>query len=154
MYKFYAPVSITSAQQPLRGNVFFSSDEGFHPYPGTNLSGAQFAYSVRRASSPDTCLKQVLQGYGGAIKTGSEKINGIGYSHAQVGSGGMCHQLSEDIYAAARHKTCYLFDLAVHTLCAGVQDKTREITSSELAQVHTSLERILSSVEIRDAKKD
>jgi hypothetical protein len=153
-YKFYSPLSIAPQNEPLRANIFFSSNKGFNPYPQTNLSGAQFAYSVRKASTNEECLKQVLQDNGNAENVGTEDINGVTYSRAQTGSGGMCHQISEDIYAASRNGTCYIFDLAVHTLCAGVVDNTREITGTELSQVHASLEKILSSVEIKDVKKD
>jgi hypothetical protein len=152
--QFYAPLIIASQDEPLRGNVFFSSTQGFNPYPNTNLTGAQFAYSTRKASSAEECLKTILQDDGNAKPLAPKNIHGISYAHAQTGSGGMCHQISEDIYAAFRNQNCYVFDLAVHTICVGVVDNTREITSDELAQVHTSLGKILSSVQISDLKKD
>ena len=151
--EFYAPVSITSPENPSRGFIYFSSNNGgYNPYPRTNLAGAEFVFSNRQAVSADACLKQVLQGDANAKMLGTETINSIPYMHAKTADAGMCHQFSEDIYAVSGGATCYLFDLAVETLCAF--DNTREITNGELAQIHASLEKILSSVEINNLKKD
>lgn len=150
--EFYTPVSI-SPDGPPRGFVYFSSNNGgYNPYPRTNLAGAEFVYANRQTASTDECLKSVMKGDANAKMLGTKEINGMSYTHAQTASAGMCHQYSEDIYATHRNGTCYLFDLAVVTLC--VFDNTREITNSELAQVHASLEKILSSVEISEIKQN
>jgi hypothetical protein len=74
--------------------------------------------------------------------------------HAQTGDAGMCHQVQEELYATYRNQTCYLFDLAVHTICPGVEDNNRALTGSELAQIQSSLEKVLSSVQISDVTKN
>ncbi|QNI31771.1 hypothetical protein H7849_22440 [Alloacidobacterium dinghuense] len=153
--EFYTPTSITSPDNPPRGFVYFSSNNcGYNPYPRTNLVGAEFVYANRQATSTDECLKSVLQRDANAKMLETEEINGMSFAHAQTASAGMCHSYSEDIYATHKNGTCYLFDLAVVTLCPGLVDNTRPITNSELAQVHTSLEKILSSVEISEVKKN
>jgi hypothetical protein len=152
--EFYTPVSI-SPDNPPRGFVYFDSiNGGYNPYPRTNLVSAEFVYANRQATSTDECLKSVLQGDANAKMLGTEEINGMSYTHAQTASAGMCHSYSEDIYATHKNGTCYLFDLAVVTLCAGLVDNTRTITNSELTQVHASLEKILSSIEIGEIKQN
>jgi len=152
--EFYTPVSI-SPDNPPRGFVYFSGNNGgYNPYPQTNLAGAEFVYANRQATSADECLKHVLQDGKSSKTLEVKKINGIDYVHARTENGGMCHQLSEDIYATSGGTTCYLFDLAVETLCAGVVDGTHALTNSEMIQIHASLEKILSSVEINNVKKD
>jgi hypothetical protein len=152
---FLMTVMIASPENPPRGFVYFSSiSGGYNPYPRTNLVGAEFVYANRNAASTDVCLKSVLQGDANAKMLGTEEINGMSYTHALTGSAGMCHSYSEDIYATHKNGTCYLFDLAVETLCPGLVDNTRAITSGELAQVHASLEKILSNLEISNLKKD
>jgi len=152
--EFYSPASITSADSPPRGVVFFKDDEGFSPYPKTNLTGAEFVYVNRKAASAKECDAFVLQREGDAKPLAAKTINNVDYAHARAQDAGMCHQVQEDVYAGYRNQTCYLFDLAIHTICAGVKDNTRAITNSELAQVTASLEKILSSVEISDLKKN
>jgi hypothetical protein len=147
-HTFYSPVSITSPDHPAFGIVFFT------PYPKTNLSGAEFVYTNYKAASAKECSPLTVEN-GDTSKTLAPKtINSIEYEHATAENAGMCHQVQEDMYAAYRNQTCYLFDLAIHTVCAGVIDGTRTVTSSEIAQVQASLEKVLSSVEIKDLKKD
>jgi hypothetical protein len=152
--EFYLPVSIASSDNPARGVVFVKDDGGFNPYPKTNLNGAEFVYVNRKTGSAKECSALTTQDDGNSKPLAAKTINSIEYSHGRTQDAGMCHQVQEDVYATYRNQTCYLFDLAVHTICPGVKDNTREITSSELAQVHASLEKILSSVEIKDIKKD
>jgi len=152
--EFYSPVSIASPDSLPRGVVFFKDDAGFNPYPNTNLSGAEFVFVNRKASSIRECSALALQGEGNAKPLAAKTINNIDYVHTKAENAGMCHQVQEDVYATYRNRTCYLFDLAIHTICAGVKDNTRAITNSELAQVEANLEKILSSVEISDLKKD
>lgn len=153
--EFYTPVMIASPDNPPRGFVYFDSiNGGYNPYPRTNLIGAEFVYANRHETSTDECLKSVLQGDANAKILGTEEINGVSYIHAQTASAGMCHQYSEDIYATHKNGTCYLFDLAAQTLCPGIVDNMRTITNSELTQVHASLEKILSSVEISAIKEN
>ncbi len=152
--EFYSPVSITSPDSPPRGVVFFKDDGGFNPYPKTNLSGAEFVYVNRKTASAKDCAALTLQDEGNAKSLPLKTVNNINYAHGKAENAGMCHQVQEDVYAAYRNETCYLFDLAIHTICPGVKDNTRTITSGELAQVHASLEKILSNVEISNLKKD
>lgn len=149
---FYATTSITSTDNPARGIAFVKASEGFNPYPDTNFDGAEFVYANRKASSTAQCSAS-LHGNGEKILA-AKTIGSINYVHAQASDAGMCHQTQEDLYATYRNQTCYLFDLAVHTICPGVKDNTRALTSSELAQIQSSLEKILSSVEITDLKKN
>ena len=149
---FYATTSITSRDNPARGVVFVKASEGFNPYPNTNLDGAEFVYANRKASSTAECSAS-LHGDGDKILA-AKAIGNINYVHAQASDAGMCHQTQEDLYATYRNQTCYLFDLAVHTICPGVKDNTRTLTSSEVTQIQSSLEKILSSVEITDLKKN
>jgi hypothetical protein len=152
--EFYSPVSITSSDSPPRGVVFFKDDGGYNSYPKTNLNGAEFVCVNRKTASAKECSALALQGEGNAKPLAAKTINNIDYTHAKAENAGMCHQVQEDVYAAYRNQSCYLFDLAIHTICAGVKDNTRGITNTELAQVEASLEKILTSVEISDAKKD
>lgn len=147
---FYATTSITSADNPARGVVFVKDSEGFNPYPNTNFDGAEFVYTNRKTASTAECSAS-LHGNGDKVLA-TKTIGNINYVHAQASDAGMCHQTQEDLYATYRNQTCYLFDLAIHTICPGVKDNTRAITSSELAEVHASLEKILSSVKISDIK--
>lgn len=151
-YKFDSPLSITSFTKDLRGTVYFTRHSSFNPYPQTNLDGAQFGYAVAKAASGEECLRRVLQGDANTKTLAQESINGIRYAHGHAAEAGMCHQIAEDIYATSRDGVCYVFDLAVHTLCVGVIDNTGEITEDELARVRTSLEKILSSVQMNDIK--
>lgn len=149
---FYATTSITSADNPARGAVFVKDSEGFNPYPNTNFDGAEFVYTNRKTASIAEC-SALLHGNGDKVLA-TKTIGHINYVHAHASDAGMCHQTQEDLYATYRNQTCYLFDLAVHTICPGVKDNTRALTSSELVEVHASLEKILSSVKISDLKKD
>jgi hypothetical protein len=151
---FYSPFSIASKDSPAGGIVFFSSNGGYNPYPRTNLTGVEFVYANRQAASAEECLKHVLQDAGEVKTPEAKKMNGMNCVYAQIFNGGMCHQITEDIYATSGGAICYLFDLAVETRCAGVVDGERALTSDELAQIHSSLETILSSVEISDVRKD
>jgi hypothetical protein len=127
-------------------------DEGFNPYPGTNFNGAEFVYANRKAASIAECSAS-LHGDSDKILT-HKTIGNIDYVHAQTGDAGMCHQVQEELYATYRNQTCYLFDLAVHTICPGVKDNNRALTGSELAQIQSSLEKVLSSVQISDVTKN
>ena len=149
---FYATTSITSTNNPARGVVFVKASEGFNPYPNTNFDGAEFVYANRKSSSTAQCSAS-LHGNGEKILA-AKTIGSINYVHAQASDAGMCHQTQEDLYATYRNQTCYLFDLAVHTICPGVKDNSRALTTTELAQLQSTLEKILSSVEISDLKKN
>ena len=147
---FYLNTSITSDANPPRGAVFVRSDEGFNPLPDTNFDGAEFVYTNRKAASIAECSASL---HGDADrKLSARTIGNLQFVHAHAEDAGMCHQAQEDLYATYRSGTCYLFDLAVHTICPGVKDSSRAMTGSETARIQSTLEKILSSVTISDLK--
>ncbi|HYK38282.1 hypothetical protein [Alloacidobacterium sp.] len=152
--EFYSPSSITAPYRSPQAVVFFKDAGEFNPYPETTLNGAEFVYAQDKAATAEICPALTPRGDANAHSLEPTTINGIKYKHVQLESAGMCHQIREDVYATYRNQTCYLFDLAIHTICSGVKDNTRDITPDELSQVHASLEKILSSIEISDLKKN
>jgi hypothetical protein len=68
------------------------------------------------------------------------------YSHSSGGEGGMCHEISSDVYATWRAGTCYLFEEDFMTICPGVVEGTRGLTAQETRALQRHLDQIMQSV--------
>lgn len=152
--EFYSPASITAPYRLPQAVVFFKDGGEFNPYLDTTLNGAEFVYAKDKKATAEICPALTPHSDANAQSLEPTTVNGIEYKHVRLESAGMCHQIREDVYAIYRNETCYLFDLAIHTICSGVKDNTRDIKPDELLHVQDSLEEILASVEISDLKKN
>lgn len=152
--EFYSPSSITAPYRPPQAVVFFKDGGEFNPYPDTTLNGAEFVYAKDKAATAEICPALTPHSDGNSHSLEPTTINGTEYTHVRLESAGMCHQIREDVYATYRNETCYLFDLAIHTICSGVKDNMRDIRPDELSHAQDSLEDILSNIEISDLKKN
>jgi hypothetical protein len=81
------------------------------------------------------------------------QINGRSFLHISGGEVGLCHQTSSNIYETFSEGRCYLFQSAIHTLCPGVVDGTRELTSAESKALARQLDLIIQSVKIAPVHK-
>lgn len=150
---FYIPESILTLPEPQSGGhataraaVFLDAKD----WPGlekTNLQGADFVYNTRRGANLQACTAW-LHRQVNFDKTSEETRNGISFTHVSTGSAGLCHQADESIEVHQANGTCFFFDLAVHTLCPGVEEGTRGITPDELKGVRAQLLTIFDTVRI------
>jgi hypothetical protein len=136
---------LVSDKDDRRGGVTWKADEKAK----TSLAGAQFLYAVRRNVSTKECLHPQEDGSAEPTKVDLVSVDGVPYAHASADDGGMCHQENEDVYTAYRNHACYIFDLSVHTVCAGVVDGMRDATPAELAEINAKLLGILKTVQFR-----
>jgi hypothetical protein len=143
-----------SMQQP------FLFDQGLQPavvlefspkgnlYEKTNLVGLDFVYATAPAASVAECYK-LGEADSGAAEKEIITLRGVTYQRASGGDAGMCHQLSASIYATYHDGACHLFEQDFSTLCAGVQEGTRGLTSTEVDALHRHLDAIMQSVTFR-----
>lgn len=142
--QFYLSPVFLPDQTVIRGGVLFS--------PGgilksTNLSGAEFLFAVQSGASAHECMNPVIPLASGR-HVDSVTLDGIKYAHSRAVTGGLCHEMVEDIYTTYQNNSCYLFDLSVHTICSGAVNGMHNATKKELADIHAQLTSILETVQI------
>jgi len=113
----------------------------------TNLMGAEFLFALQPRVSAHDCMHPVVP-LASSPRVDLVPLNGIKYAHNWAGTGGLCHQMKEDIYATYQNHACYLFDLSVHTICSGAVDGMREASKKELANINAQLISILETMRI------
>jgi hypothetical protein len=113
-------------------------------YARTNLVALDFSYYTEPAQSRAACA--ALGNPDSENRSVTTTINGIPYSHRSGGEGGMCHEISSEVYATWRAGTCHLFEEDFMTLCAGVVDGTRALTPRETKALQRHLDQIMRSV--------
>lgn len=111
----------------------------------TNFTGADFIFNIEPGTSGKDCMDRIGRPLG-ALET--KRINGVPFLHTTFERAWTCHEVSESIYVDYRAHACYMFDLVVNTICAGVIEGEREWTPAEKKQVYAQLEQILSTVRI------
>ena len=109
------PSLVMAGHQPIV-DVEFSPQGNL--YAKTNLVGLDFSYYTAPAKSQAACA--TLGNPDSENEAVTAKINGIPYSHSSGGQGGMCHEISSEVYATWRAGTCHLFEEDFMTLCPGV----------------------------------
>ena len=72
-------------------------------------------------------------------------LAGVPFSHTETGSAGLCHQVSESLYFGQAQGSCYVFDLAIHTVCPP-EDEKHFSTRTDLHPVQDQLRAILATV--------
>ena len=113
-------------------------------YARTNLVALDFSYYTSPADSSAACA--TLGNPDSENPTVTAKINGVTYSHASGGQGGMCHEISSEVYSTWRAGTCHLFEEDFMTLCPGVVEGTRGLTPRETRALQRHLDQIMQSV--------
>jgi hypothetical protein len=113
-------------------------------YAKTNLVALDFSYYTAPAASQAACVALGNPDSENAAVT--THINGIPYSHASGGQGGMCHEISSEVYATWRGGICHLFEEDFMTVCPGVVDGTRALTTRETKALQRHLDAIMQSV--------
>ncbi len=110
----------------------------------TDFSGAEFIFNVLPGATPAACLERMHAAVS-FDQVDSRLIDGVPFSHTETGSAGMCHQVSESLYFRQAQGSCYLFDLAIHTVCPP-EDEKNVSTPADLHQVQSQLQAILATV--------
>ena len=126
---FYLGTAIlTTANGPVKAIAAVGfcggSGEGYQPYPNTNLSGIQFAYTVRSTADQASCeqiAKDNTEEAAGKSPERYEVIHGVRYLHVAGGDGGLGHGVDSDIYATYRTNQCFLFEGDIHTIAPGIK---------------------------------
>ena len=72
-------------------------------------------------------------------------INDISFAHGHDQIKDICITQRDEIYTTFRRGACYRFDLSINNFCGGEVSGVRDISPSELDQVRTCLQSILST---------
>lgn len=142
--QFYLFPAFLPDQAAIRSGVLWAPNGILK---NTNLTGAEFVFALQRGTSSRDCMHPVAQ-FASGSHVDSVTLNGIEYAHNSAETGGMCHQMKEDVYTTYQNNGCYIFDLSVQTICSGAVDGMRDATKKELADVDTRLIDILETVRI------
>jgi|HubBroStandDraft_5_1064220.scaffolds.fasta_scaffold18075_3 hypothetical protein len=110
----------------------------------TDFSGAEFIFNVLPGATPAACLEQ-MHAVVSFDQVDSRPIDGVPFSHTETGSAGLCHQVSESLYFGQAQGSCYVFDLAIHTVCPP-EDEKHFSTRTDLHPVQDQLRAILATV--------
>jgi len=110
----------------------------------TDFSGAEFIFNVLPGATPAACLEQ-MHAVVSFDQVDTRPIDGVPFSHTEAGSAGLCHQVSESFYFHQAQGSCYLFDLAMHTVCPP-EDERHFSTPIDLHPVQDQLRAILATV--------
>jgi hypothetical protein len=132
-----------------------------NPFPASTFSGAYVYFSVTPHSTAAACARQTslparstrrppaspaakaAPATGG--KPGPILINDISFVHGHDQVKDICITQRDEIYATFRRGACYRFDLSINNFCGGAVSGVRDISPSELDQVSTRLQSILST---------
>jgi hypothetical protein len=121
-----------------------------NPFPASTFSGAYVYFSVTPHSSAASCAKQAAPPANSTHKLPAKPtathINDIPFTHGHDEQKDICIIQRDEIYTAYRRGACYRFDLTINNFCGGEVSGVKDITPSELDQVRTRLEAILSTV--------
>jgi hypothetical protein len=121
-----------------------------NPFPASTFSGAYLYFSVTPQTSAASCAHQTVP-----LRISSKKppakpthtvINDIPFTHGRDEAKAICIIQRDEIYTTRHAGSCYRFDLAINNFCGGEVSSVRYITPSELDQVRTRLESILSTI--------
>ena len=132
-----------------------------NPFPESTFSGAYVYFSVTPHSAAAACARQtapparstrrppaspaakVAPATGG--KPDPILINDISFAHGHDQIKDICITQRDEIYTTFRRGACYRFDLSINNFCGGEVSGVRDISPSELDQVRTRLQSILST---------
>ncbi|HEY6446296.1 MAG TPA: hypothetical protein VIY53_07550 [Acidobacteriaceae bacterium] len=150
---FYIPESILTLPQPqsdghatARAAVFLDG-KAWPALDNSELKGADFVYNTRPGPNMKDCTAW-LHRQVNFDKSDEQTQGGIAFTHVLTGSAGLCHQIDESIYIHQASRTCFFFDLAVHTICPGVAEGERNATPEQLDGVRAELGKIFETVRI------
>ena len=153
---FYLGTAIlTTANGPVKAiaavGFYGGSGEGYRPCPNTNLSGIQFAYTVRSTADQASCeqiAKDNTEEAAGKSPERYEVIHGVRYLHVAGGDGGLGHGVDSDIYATYRTNQCFLFEGDIHTIAPGIQDGEKLLPKRTEQKLRAQLQSVMQSVRI------
>ncbi len=111
-----------------------------NPFPASTFSGAYVYFSVTPHSTEAACTQQA----GTSAQT--IQIAGSSFIHGHDEQKDICTTQRDEVYTTFRRGACYRFDLAINNFCGGDDSHVKDITASELDQVRTRLQSILSTV--------
>jgi len=112
----------------------------------TDFSGAEFIFNILPGATPAACLERMHAAVS-FDQVDTRPIDGVPFSHTETGSAGLCHQVSESLYFHQAQGSCYLFDLAIHTVCPP-EDEKHFSTPADLHPVQNQLQAILATVRL------
>jgi len=136
------PMTLQPNQKPVVDVQFTGAG---NLYSKTNLTELDFVYSTQPAESPAACYKAGNIGDDNTKPT-LRTIHGVVYSHSGGASAGMCHGISSEAFASFRGRTCHIFEEAFMTVCPGVVEGTRGLTTNETKALQGHLDAIMQSV--------
>jgi hypothetical protein len=111
-----------------------------NPFPLSTFSGAFLYLSVTPAANDASCAKQAPD------TSGTKQIAGQTFAHGHAEQASrICTESRDDIYTAYHRHACYRFDLVTNTFCRQVSG-AKDMTPTELDNIHQRMESILSSV--------
>jgi hypothetical protein len=138
---FHLDARTAPRNSTLRAVTAFSEN----PFPDSTFAGGYVYFSVTPHSSVSACTKQASSPVAKA-KPEASQIAGIPFSHGSDQQKAICTVERDEIYTTFHDGACYRFDLAINNFCGGEVSGVKDITPTELDQVRTRLESILSTV--------
>lgn len=113
---------------------------------GTSLSGEDFVFNVVPGESLEAC-RDFLQQSRNLDHTDTRPVDGVPFFYATTAAAGLCHRVSETIYAHQAGGECYFFDLAIHTICT--PEGGRDASPAEMREARYQLQSILHTVALK-----
>ncbi len=116
----------------------------FNPFPYSTFAGAVFYASTTPHSTALQCSNQATAPASHPVTTAL--IGRENFKHGYNEHGEVCTEERDEVYTALRNKTCFRFDMVIHTFCGGDVSGSRDLTPQQLEAIRHRLESILDTV--------
>jgi len=144
----FSTFHLDARSAPRSAQLRAVADLSFNPYPLSTFGGAFFYFSVTPQSDDAACAIQASLPLRRPATTAL--INGVSFAEGHDEHGGICIESRDEVYTAYRRHGCYRFDLVINTFSGGdAGGGARDMTASELDNIHARERKILDSVVFR-----
>ena len=142
-------VAYLAAEDEPLGKIGFVVGRDGGPYAGTTLTDVVFAYNVIPCSTANQCRKRIEGNLNDTRRRVKTTLRGVTYDHFSYEGAGLGHQEHGEVYAAAKHGHCYLFEGVVHTVS---MEGAKPLSAAQLDHLSAEFASIMRSVRYENAR--